>query len=326
VFDGVAASACSVPTQGYLPLSQAAAACNYIMTCDDTGQFMADIESSIGVVTSSTNFAFCMNAIAGAIPQTRPGNDTAGAALGCVAAAPSCAAARACMGIETIDPPTDPRCKRAPDSGVYCADAGIDIVDCTDAGGFIEHCNQPPFQGEGACVIDPKSPENYFCGDNGGNAAGCSQCDIATSLLTTCEQGTTLEGYTSCAALGQTCGQVAFVTADGGDAGTFPECLTNGVYDGCNANNYDDQCVDGAVSTCNFLGSVSPTDCTALGQQCVQGDQPYCSAQGAACTPYSPGIGNCQGQVLSLCMSGKPLSFDCRCAGMICQNSACVPP
>src|ERR1700722_18962278 len=110
VFNGVSVTACSVQATGYLSLSEAARACNYIMNCDPNGQFMVDIESSIGVVTSSTSFAYCVNALAGSIPSTRPGTNVAGTSLACIANAPSCAAARGCMGIESIDDvTTDPR-------------------------------------------------------------------------------------------------------------------------------------------------------------------------------------------------------------------------
>ena len=154
IFNGVTATTCSSTTTGYLPLAQAARACNYILNCDDEGLFMGDIESSVGVVTSTSSYAYCMNALAGAIPPTRPGNDVASAAFACVATATSCAAARACMGVESIIPGTDPRCApsaHVPDSGIYCANAGNDIVDCTDAGSQVQHCAAPPFNTEGLC-------------------------------------------------------------------------------------------------------------------------------------------------------------------------------
>jgi hypothetical protein len=336
VFNGVTAATCSTSSTGYLTLDQAAHACAYIMTCEATGQFELDIESSLGVVTSHTSFAYCVNALAGSVPATRPGENVDSTALLCIANAPTCAAARACVGVETIDDPsTDPRCTNIPDSGIYCADNDAAIVDCTLTGGYVTHCNEPPFT-QGSCVIVPDSGGYYFCGDDNGGYAGCTACDISSSLLTTCLPDSGYEGYVLCASLGDTCGSAVIPTdaGDGGPIAASPVCFANGTYAACNATTFSDECVDGAVTTCNYYGTESPTDCNALGDKCVQGNQPFCIPSNATCTPFTPGIGGCEDDVVSLCIDGKPFSYDCRCAGMVCKTStangqqggACVVP
>jgi hypothetical protein len=175
----------------------------------------------------------------------------------------------------------------------------------------------------------PDDPDDYFCGDSLGGYAACTSCDVSSSLLTTCLPDASLEGFTLCPSLGQTCGSVVF-TSDAGDGGdeadASPECFTNGAYQPCDPSTYSDECVDGSIGTCNFESTISPTDCTAIGDQCVQGNQPFCNPPGAQCTPFTPGIGECQGAALSLCIDGKPFSFACRCAGMTCSGGACVAP
>jgi hypothetical protein len=333
--DGGGADACTAGGgSGYLSLPQAAVACRYIADCD-TGQIELDIESSIGIVTSETSYAYCMNVLAGTVSPTRPGLMLQQQTFQCMANATSCATAHACLAIESIDQTSDSRCVSAgfpiPDAGVYCGATGNDIVDCLD--GVVEHCNAPEFgSGIASCAIDPNDPTDYTCGEVGSLCpTEQASCDIATNVLTDCGEGTSLQSYVNCTAYGQACGEEG--DAGGRDAATLNACVTEGKYQPCDATTFRDGCVGDGVATCNYFDTISITSCTDIGKTCNDSNaQPYCAGASDECSPFSLGVGLCNGTVISLCIDGKNVSFDCACAGMVCGGTGgigtlhCVPP
>jgi hypothetical protein len=339
VFDGVSVASddagCATGSpNAYLTQTQAAQACAYIADCDapaTQGQFALDIESSIGVVTSQTSYAYCMNALAGTVPPDRPGLLAQQRTFQCIAAAADCAAAHACLAIESIEQTDDPRCPDAgPPSGVdaaiYCGNGNSDIVDCDL--GFVTHCKAAAFaNGLGTCQIEADDSGYYACGNPSPLCAtGQSGCDLTTNVLTDCEPGTTITAYFDCTAFGMLCGSAA----DAGEGGPPNVCVTAGTDMPCDPTTYRDGCQDAAISTCTFVSQISLTNCAALGKDCSHtNDQPFCAGANDECSPYSLGIGECSGNALSLCIDGHRTSFDCACAGMTCggdggQGQRCV--
>jgi hypothetical protein len=321
--------------KGYLSLPEAAKACRFIADCD-TGQFELDIESSLGIITSETSYAYCMNVLAGTVSATRPGLMDQQQTFQCMANASTCAVAHACLAIESFDETSDSRCFNAgfpiPDAGVYCATNGTDIIDCVD--GVAEHCASPEFgTGLASCAIDPDDPTDYTCGDvTSFCASEQTSCDIATNVLTDCGQGASIESYINCSAYAQTCGSEGDAgVVDGG--APLNACVTEGTYQPCDATTYRDQCVGDGVATCNYFDTITITSCTEIGKTCNDSNaQPYCASPDDACSPFSLGVGLCNGTAISLCIDGKNVEFDCACAGMVCGGDGgigtlhCVPP
>jgi hypothetical protein len=323
----VPADACAAAAQGYLTLAEAAKACQYIVDCD-TGQLELDIESNFGIVTSATNYAYCVNALAGTVPSDRVGLDIAQQTFKCIAHATACIQARGCLAVESLTA-NDARCAgNIPknDAGVYCASGGNDAVDCK--GGVVQHCKTPAFA-NGACVIDPGDPQYYGCGalTTPACATEVSSCDIATAVLDDCAAQTSVTTYSDCRVFGANCGP------SGVDGGPVNACLTGGKYTPCDATTYKDQCVDDQIASCTYIGTLSVTSCKTLGKTCnAASGQPLCVGASDECSPYSLGIGECSGNSISLCVDGKRKSFDCACAGLVCGADAgigkthCVPP
>ncbi len=340
--DGGADACTAGGGKGYLSLPDAAKACRFIADCD-TGQLELDIESSIGIITSESSYAFCMNVLAGTVAPNRPGLMVQQQTFQCMANAATCEDARACLAIESFDQTTDSRCVDAgftlPEGGVYCANQGEDIVDCVD--GVVEHCGSPEFgAGLASCAIDPDDPTDYTCGDvTSYCATEETSCDIATNVLTDCGQGGSIESYINCTAYAQTCGVEGDAATgddgdDGGDdSGPLNACVTEGTYQPCDATSYRDQCFGDGVATCNYFDTITITSCTDIGKTCNDSNaQPYCAGPTDECSPFSLGVGLCTGTSISLCIDGKNVSFDCACAGMVCGGDGgigtlhCVPP
>ncbi len=110
-------------------------------------------------------------------------------------------------------------------------------------------------------------------------------------------------------------------------------CVTEGTYQPCDATTFRDQCIGDGVATCNYFDTITITSCAEIGKTCNDSNaQPYCAAADDECTPFSLGVGLCNGTAISLCVDGKSVSFDCACAGMVCGGDGgigtlhCVPP
>jgi len=309
--------ACVGPGKGYLGLAEAAEVCTTLFECGEQLEF--DIETSLGLLAGNTNYAVCMNWLAGSTPPNRVGRDIQQQTLQCMSRGRTCAQAWGCLGTETFDPTTDPRCNDGgkPITGVYCDPSNNNTIGCDD--GLVYHCQAPPFAiGQNVCAIegDPKDAASYTCGLQ---RSTCTQrvtsCDLATSILSSCDKGSTTNQAFDCRAMGLTCG------ATGAEGGPKYSCLTNGQYRPCDGETFQNQCIGDNVATCNLLGTISEIDCKALGKKCSMAEgQPICVGDADTCSPFSLGVDICNGDVLSLCIDGKPVTFDCACAGMTCSS------
>lgn len=307
--------ACATAALGYLSLAEAAKACQYIADCD-TGQLELDIESNFGIVTSATNYAYCVNALAGTVAPDRAGLDIAQQTFKCIAKAASCIQARGCLAVESLTT-NDARCRAgAPknDAGIYCGSGGNDVVDCT--GSVVQHCKSPAFA-NGVCVIDPADHGYYGCGALAVPkcATEVSSCDIATAVLNDCAAKTSITTFNDCHVFGGNCGP------SGLDAGAKFVCLTEGKYMPCDATTYRDQCDGDSIASCTYIGTIAHTSCKSIGKTCnaVNGP-PVCVGPSDECSPFSLGIGECSGNSISLCIDGKRAAFNCSCAGLVCGS------
>jgi hypothetical protein len=310
--------ACANPATGYLSLSEAAKACQYIFECD-TGQLELDIESNFGIVTSASSYAYCVNALSGTVPSDRAGLIIAQQTFKCVAKATSCIQARGCLAIESLTA-KDSRCAdggpKKNDAGIYCGNGGNDIFDC--ANGVAVHCKTPTF-GNSSCIIDPGDPAYYSCGilTTPKCATEVTSCDIATATLNDCPATTSVTSIDDCTVFGGTCG------ATGKDGGPANGCLTDGKYDPCDTLTYRDQCEGDSIASCTYIGTVAHTNCKSIGKTCnATNAAPFCIGPNDECTPFSLGIGECTGNSILLCIDGKKTPFDCGCAGLVCGADA----
>lgn|GEM_PF-1105764 len=310
--------ACVGPGQGYLGLTEAARVCTTLFECGEQLEF--DIETSLGLIAGNANYAVCMNWLAGATAPDRVGRDIQQQTLKCMARGTTCAQAWGCLGTETFDPTSDPRCKDggAQLTGVHCADNNANTIGCDD--GLVYHCGSPPFAGGGLneCAIegDPKDAASYTCGEQVDPCTvRTTSCDLATSILSSCDKGSTTNQRFDCRAMGLTCGPT------GADSGPRYSCLTNGTYMKCDGQTFTNKCIGDNVATCNLLETVSEINCKALGKKCSMAEgQPLCVGADDTCSPLGIGVGICNGDVLSLCVDGKPVTYDCACAGMTCSS------
>ncbi len=308
--DAAPVDPCVGSNDGYLSRTEAAKACRWMFKCP---LLELNLESSLGLIGSDTNFALCMNWLAGPVPPTRVGRDIQQASLKCIARATTCGEASACLAVEGFYN-DDPRCDAGADSAFLLADhcEGTSGIDCTDGVAF--HCGAASYGGTAQCLVDE------------GGVVGCGQldpagtcpfrvtaCDPVTGNFSDCSQGTQIDVSFSCQAVGSVCGDA------GPEAGHKFDCLTNGSYQKCNVALFVNKCVGDLVETCNGNGTVSQLDCAAIGRHCSQAEgKPLCITSTDSCSPFSLGQNQCMGSTISSCIAGKKVQFDCACGGMTC--------
>lgn len=220
--DATPVDPCLGSNDGYLSLTEAARACSWMFKCPI---LELNLESSLGLIGSDTNFALCMNWLAGPVPPTRVGRDIQQASLKCIARATTCEEASSCLAVEGFFS-DDPRCDAGADSAFLLPDhcEGTSGIDCTDGVAF--HCAAASYGGTAQCLID----EGGIIGCGQFDPAGTcpfrvTSCDPVTGNFNDCAQDTQIDVSFSCQAVGSVCGDA------GPEAGHKFDCLTNGTYE-----------------------------------------------------------------------------------------------
>lgn len=303
VFDGLTVPPTKIPYAGYLPLEQGVRVCALVHDCP---MLYAAIARSIGVPASNARFSTCLSWIAGPLPATRYGLDVQAKMLQCIAEANDCPGALECAYVEPLAE-GDPRCAGV--VGDQCLMGGI-LLDCTTE--IAERCHTP-YHGAGSeCQL----------GLGGTGRCALSTCIQQSSppprctsgVYVRCDPATNLRVAQDCNTVGLTCPE----GAEGADA----QCATiDGVFPCdepgravCSPDGTRVRVCDGALA--------SEFDCRDMDGHCVlEKSGARCVRPIDNCTPDSSGIDTCQGSVISLCIAGKKVSFDCADAGL-----SCIPP
>lgn len=302
VSDGGApeADADAGPSGGFLSLEDAVRFCSKTIVCPNLAKSTL---ISLHVPVDDQNFASCVSWLAGTVPTDQVGMTQRRQALACATQAATCSVASACMWFEFVSA-TDPRCVgyTGGTSG-ECAANGATTLYCSAAFGaeFVEHCDNAINYSGSTCLLGNQGL--YFCAvANVSCAAGCSG-----TFYTQCDQGL-LTGI-DCNVLGLTCGKDPQSNVD--------QCLSNGAYKACGAAGTV-ACAGDHVTVCDGIYE-SEYDCDALGGTCdATGVVARCALPGDACTPFDSDVGVCSGDSISLCVGGRPQSFDCTTLGMHC--------
>ena len=307
--DAAPVDRCLGVNDGYLSLTEAAHACSWMFKCSN---LELNLESSLGLIGSDTNFALCMNWLASPVPSTRVGRGIQQASLQCIARAASCEEASSCLAVEGFAS-GDPRCDGGADGATAKAHCeGTSGIDCVDGVAF--HCAAASYGGSAQCLVDDGGVVGCGRLDPAGTCPfRVTSCDPVTGNFYDCAKNTQIDVSFSCQAVGSVC-------ADAGpDAGHKFDCVTDGRYQKCNVALFVNKCVGDLVETCNGNSTVSQLDCAAIGRRCSQAEgKPLCVTNTDQCSPFSLGQNQCSGSTISTCVAGKKIQFDCKCGGMTC--------
>ncbi len=290
---------------GFISLDAAVKFCSKALTCVNLPKSTI---TSLHVPVDGSNFAACVSWVAGTIPQDRPGIAVTAKALECAANADSCATASACMWFEYVSA-NDPRCVGYTGGmNGQCSPTKTATLDCSL--GFIAHCDNP-FNYTGSSCLQ-SSMGVYFCAVSSGlcasTDAGVGPSPCQGTFYTYC-QGGLLVGF-DCNVQGMDC--------------SSPGCTTNGVYKSCTGTAVV-TCGDSSkrVEVCDGLVQ-SEVNCDTLGGSCdVSGTNvPRCITPSDTCSPYDTDENVCTGDVISLCVGGQKLQYDCSSVGLHCKSAA----
>jgi hypothetical protein len=290
---------------GYLSLQDAVRVCALAFTCP---KLPRSIIESVSVPIDSSNFAVCVDWLAGPIDPGHVGIVTQASVLKCIAASGSCAEAGRCTAFEYFGK-DDPRCLDGgpPDATDWtaCAEDGGTLLYCSTKyyDNLAVHCTGVNFDnrsrclegkdGQLACAIDETCP--------GPTCEG-------TFFYDTCSSYADLHVRFNCSAGGRTCGQ--------DDAG-YIGCITGEQFEQCSL--YAIKCADSRVRVCDGAYQAY-YDCAALGGTCAEnGAMAHCSRPGDSCDPADFTKIVCEGDTLQLCVGGAPVAFDCSSVGLACK-------
>jgi hypothetical protein len=285
---------------GYLSLQDAARACSWLFTCPKLDRSLI---RTIAVPADASNFAVCMQWLAGPVDPTRLGLVTQRYVLACLASAESCAAAGACTAFEELAL-GDPRCAAEPDAGPAesCTQDG-NILSCNPTwGNLLIHCDNSYFNRKGSCT---QGADGYhYCAVD--TSCPPVSCD-GLFVLDVCMAG--LHIRYDCSVSGQLCGE------DTKTKGL--SCVVGGLVEECTLAGA--RCQEDKVRVCDGI-YVSYFDCAKLGGTCQeQAGYTNCVLPADTCTPADSAAVVCTGDAVTLCIGGKATTFDCASIGKKCQ-------
>jgi hypothetical protein len=310
---------------GLVTMTEALQICAKVLACPHVGPSLV---ASFSLPVDATNFSACVHALSGPINPRRQ-NKLTSEGLRCVAKADACNVA-ACVPFEEIDrtdPRTDPGCA---DGGVVGSCAGATKISCFggNVGSWATNCTNPSFATGSQCA----------------SADGRARCDVTVTgcpIGPQCVDGTEpLSVADFCFDAGGVAGHTKFDCRASGQScqGGVPGCAVTPC-----AVHLRTQCEDEAKLSVCFFDELTILDCAPAGpkSRCVtHGVAAYCSGPHDECTPYDPlpdggkGINSCDGTAIRLCVGGRPVSADCREAGVgfVCRtgnapkSNFCGPP
>ncbi len=300
VFDGLTVPPAKIPYAGYLSVEEGVRTCRFVHDCP---LLSAAIARSIGVPASIAQFSACLSWLAGPLPATRFGLEAQAAMLDCIARAEGCTAALECTFVEPLGE-GDPRCSGV--VGDQCLPGGM-LLDCTTE--IVERCRTPYFGAGSECQL----------GLSGAGRCALSICMQDTSppprctsgVYVRCDPATNVRVAQDCNTVGLTCPE----GAEGADA----QCATDDGVFPCDEPGRAVCAPDGTrVRVCDGA-LASEFDCTAMDGYCSdEKSGARCVRATDSCTPETTGIDECQGSVISLCIGGKRVDFDCAGLGLSC--------
>jgi hypothetical protein len=286
------------PELAYLALDDAARLCRWVLECD---RLADSIVASIAVPVDAENFSQCLHWAAGPLPPGHRGITEQRTLLEALSQVGSCEEALATTYVEVISPASEPRC-----GGEFIRKCDGDLaIDCTDIQiGTISRCSSARF-----------SPSGHTC------FAGFCVHDDCASTMTTYECVDEV-GYVcnsmkevgiACTPLGLTC---ASPLTCGASESSTPTCNALGETS-CSTEHAD------VVQVCSGL-LVTEFACDKIveGGTCAVTGEPRCAAASDACTPVDPGQNSCDAAMLTACVAGQHIVFDCASIGLACKPAA----
>ena len=184
---------------------------------------------------------------------------------------------------------------------------------CSGSSPAIEHCKNGYFPPGFAC-IPGKDGLGYCAGPT------CTGDECSGPTLQYCGATNKILNGFNCNVGGFTCG---YDPTEG-----FNDCLTNGVAKRCSQLSIDCGDAGDSVGVCDSV-YVSQYDCNVYGAKCDNTGFPHCKRPDAACTPGDSDVDKCNGSIISMCVGGAKVTFDCASIGKTCtpegggHSSAC---
>jgi hypothetical protein len=287
------------PAKGFLSVAEAAQVCSYVFSCPN---LQSTIVASLLLPVDGTSYSACIDQLAGPVPGNHPGIVAQSKQLQCIAAATNCPQAAACMGLEVISA-GDPRCQVTDGgTGVSCSPDNKSVYHCD--GKYILHCDNAYYGSGSSCLsTGPDGGVEYWCAVSP-NCSGFSSC--VGGILSYCAingQGFSID----CGVKGHDCGMDSKSGLRDCVLGkAAPTCTTAGTV-----------CQNDKVVVCDgiYYGEL---DCTALGGVCDGRPSPHCAQASDSCQQDDANLNQCDGDSISLCVAGKPQTFDCASLNMKC--------
>jgi hypothetical protein len=291
----------------FLSVDDAVRVCALAMKCQALPK---SVQASLALPLDTLNFSLCVDWLAGPLPPTRIGVATQATELACVAKGQTCGDAVACLSQEFLAD-GDPRCTSFADASFDAASGGYEY--CDDSGAVVRcdpqflhdvlHCSSGYYAPASKCTVGVDGTKTCSSGTD------CPSTRCTGNLLEFCGYNGTHEGD-NCAIEGFTCGQD--VTDDSG----IPTCLTSDRVKACTAQGTE--CDGTTARVCDGF-TFSEFDCAALDGTCTKAaGTARCKRTSDSCAPEDATVNQCSGTTLSLCVGGKPASFDCAKVGLQC--------
>jgi hypothetical protein len=286
---------------GLLSLDDAVRVCTQVLACPSTLAF--SIQGSYALSMDPTNFAACVDTLAGPIDPARLDAHTV-TALQCIASAKSCDAAAICNFYQ-IDAPPSADCAGMAVGGIYCIRDGGALVACeSTADSTTVDCTNPNFWPPGA-----------YCHPFGFGRALCAP-DTPCPSSTTCTGGVVdecvdggIHHVLDCALSGEPCVEDVGCTAT------------------ATCNSPSDTTCDGSAEEVCALGTMTTLECATVGGRCIKSNTTTaCARDGDTCSVFDdPHAERCTDAThISLCVGGHDITYDCSAVGLRCAHAAAV--
>ncbi len=294
----------------FLSLDDAARFCTQLFRCPGLAEAV-ELSLAIPVNTpaSPLSYSGCMDWLAAPVDPARPGLAKQQQILLAVAStgpAGSCVAAAAPLPVQPTLATTCSDDCASPTSVSFCPASG---------GAFSAACATPYYGQAGTCVVLDGGSGECVTGVDGGLCLGLSCSDTSTLVECHAPDRTTFTSY-DCALSGRQCAGNLGIYACLVPGKQVPPCAADKVRDTCDG--------DSVLHCAGELLAQTEMACGAVGRTCSTTNPAgvaRCVGAGDAgtCTPFDSDQSQCSGTSISLCIAGKPATYDCAGIGATCQ-------
>ena len=303
---------------GFLDVPTAGRFCSQLFRCPTLAPIITEtLGLPLDVPSSPLGFSSCMDWVAGPVDPQRVGLVEQLMLLQAVADAKSCDAAAAVVPVQLVaDAGT--ACPNGFMLDAFCLDPGTFAICDPKLGTFSTSCSSALFAStpQTCRTFDGGDPlVAGLCANTSGTCTVGKSCpDLAgtSTTLRTCYFDRVYTDY-NCAISGRQCAQ----TQNSKSADCVVPPMGGPPCDGGSVDDCD-------LASVRHCSAITQTEfrCDAVGLTCSSandGHVPRCAPDaGAACNPFDSQQNVCTGGAISVCIGGRPQSFDCTSINLQC--------